>query len=110
MIEKFYLLIIAHAFGDGVFQTAWIGKYKSRLVEWRDSQDTVIKYGWFYVLSLHSIVNGAMVYLVTQNMYLGIAETILHWLIDYGSSNKKYPLSVDQTLHIVCKIGYLPFL
>jgi hypothetical protein len=34
---------------------------------------------------------------------LGLAEWVLHWLIDWGKCQKRYNLSVDQALHLACK-------
>jgi hypothetical protein len=32
-----------------------------------------------------------------------MAETVLHWLIDFGKCEKWYSIHVDQGLHLLCK-------
>jgi hypothetical protein len=45
-----------------------------------------------------------MVYLITNNIWLGIAETISHAIIDDAKCTGKIGFNTDQALHIICKI------
>lgn len=94
MFHKLVELIFAHGVFDAGLQTYYIASHKSPL-----SGE-----GWFWVLLAHSVINGAGVYLVTRNIWLGIAETIAHFFIDLGSSSKTYSLTVDQGLHFTTKL------
>jgi hypothetical protein len=58
---------------------------------------------WYYWLTAHSFMQGGGVALVTGSVSLGIAETVLHWVIDYGKSERWYSIHVDQLLHLACK-------
>ena len=61
---------------------------------------------WFYALSAHAVMHGAMVMVVTQSLTFGLGETVLHWLIDFGKCENWYGIHFDQFLHIWLKIMY----
>jgi len=94
----FLLLIVAHVFGDFVFQTDAIANGKNR-----HFNPKLYGVNWWYWLSAHAIVQGFGVGLVTGSIGFGIAETVAHWCIDYGKCEGWYGIHIDQMLHIVCK-------
>ena len=59
---------------------------------------------WYYWLGSHALIHGGGVALVTGSVGLGCAETICHFLIDYGKCQRKYSIHGDQLLHVVCKV------
>jgi hypothetical protein len=59
---------------------------------------------WYYWMGSHALNHGGGVALVTGSIVLGCAETICHFLIDYGKCNNKYSIHGDQALHVACKI------
>jgi len=99
----FFKLLIGHAFGDFVFQSEWMAKHKNRnrssIPPPGQKQQTV----WVYVLTSHALVHGGIVWLLTGNMWLGLAETIAHWCIDFGKCENWYGIHMDQWLHFACK-------
>lgn len=102
----FFKLLIGHAFADYVFQSEWMAKYKNRN---RPShvpigQRQQLTWFWVYVLTSHALVHGACVWIATDNMWLGLAETVFHWLIDFGKCENWYGIHQDQGAHIACKI------
>ena len=98
VVEAFLLLLGGHFLADYVLQTDTIATGKNKNID-------PSKFGvdWWYWLTAHSVTHGAFVYMITGSVWLGLAETALHWLIDYGKCQKWYGLHVDQTLHIICK-------
>ena len=99
MIELIFLLIASHFIADYPLQSEAIALGKNRNIEYA-------KFGvpWYYWLTAHSFVHAMGVYLVTQNVYLGLVELFCHFSIDFLKCEGKINLHVDQILHILCKI------
>ena len=96
-MSELYWLLCGHFLGDYVFQSDWVAINKSR-----HTNKTPVH--WGYVLTSHAVVHGVMVSLVTQNIWFGIAETVAHFVIDFGKCENWYGIHVDQGLHGLCKI------
>ncbi len=58
---------------------------------------------WKWWLFAHSGVHGFFVAWITGIPILGVAEMLMHALIDIGKCKKKYHMFADQTLHLLCK-------
>jgi hypothetical protein len=63
----------------------------------------------FYHLVAHAGIQGAAVALVTQNVWLGLAEWLLHTAIDEAKVRGHTTFAQDQALHIACKAFWLAF-
>lgn len=61
---------------------------------------------WFHVLFAHSMMQGFGSYLATQNVGIGVTETIAHFIIDYAKGRNWIGFHRDQALHIACKITW----
>ena len=59
---------------------------------------------WSYWLTSHAFTHGGLVALLTGNVFLGIAETAAHWIIDFGKCEKWYGIHTDQFFHLAFKI------
>jgi hypothetical protein len=59
---------------------------------------------WYYWLSAHTLVHGGAVFLITGSLTLGVLETVVHWLIDFGKCEGWFGIHVDQALHVGCKV------
>lgn len=59
---------------------------------------------WYYWLLSHALVHGGGVMLITGSVWLGMTETVAHFIIDYNKCQGRYSIHVDQLLHIICKI------
>ena len=105
MLEIFFLLLCGHAMADFALQSRDMAKMKSRHTPFVWEGKTYLI--WPYVLTAHSLIHGLMVYVMTHNEYLGIAETILHFGIDQLKIDGKINLHVDQLLHVICKGVYI---
>ena len=96
-VAKFFEFMVAHAMCDYALQSAWMAQMKRRA--WGDE--------WFSVLSAHSLINGGGVYAVTGSVWLGMAETVCHAVIDYGKCEGWYGMWYDQSLHVLSKALWL---
>lgn len=106
LIAVFFWMLVGHGLGDFALQGDWMVKNKNPKRHRRatgERRDLM----WIHVLSAHALIHGGAVALATGMVWLGIAETIAHWLIDYGKSNRLYGFHVDQFLHIGCKLVWL---
>jgi hypothetical protein len=99
----FLMLVMGHALADFSFQNEWMAKYKNRHAgrSYTPGYTT-----WPYVLSAHALIHGLMVALITGNPMLGAAETLCHWLIDFGKCESWYGIHADQSMHIFCKVAW----
>jgi hypothetical protein len=69
---------------------------------------------WYYWLTFHALIHGAAVGLVLKlygvpepfALSLAVAETVVHWLIDFGKCKKLYTIHADQAMHLVCKVAW----
>ncbi|MCB0278571.1 MAG: DUF3307 domain-containing protein [Calditrichaeota bacterium] len=108
-MELFFKLVIGHVIADYALQNDTMAVHKNR-----NSKSELFKTAgfpaWYYWLTAHSIIHGAAVYLVTGSMIFALVEIFLHWLIDFGKCDGSYGIHVDQTLHILCKAGYVYFI
>jgi len=96
MLILFFKLLVGHALADFALQPEAMAKGKNRQ-----------SIGWPYWLLSHSLIAGGIVYYITQNIWLGIAETILHCVIDFMKCENVTNPHIDQLLHLVCRLCYL---
>lgn len=102
----FFLFLCGHALGDYALQTEWIATNKNR--HFRDSLSPDAQKNmqviWPHLLTAHSLHHGLLVYLISQSIVLGVAETVVHWLIDFAKCEKWFGFHMDQALHILAKL------
>jgi len=106
MLELIARIFFAHAIADYALQN-------NRLNRWKNVNEAIPvieKPTWVFALTAHAMTNGAVLYLMTGNITLGIVETILHWFIDLFRCNEIYSFHVDQALHLITKIVYIVLL
>ena len=111
MIELFAKLIVGHAVADYWMQSDALAKMKNRN---RDASafappGQVVQAVWPYALTAHALMHGAVVWTITGSMWLGLAETVAHWLIDFGKCENWYGMHTDQAMHIGCKAAWMAF-
>lgn len=97
MLEIFFMLLVGHALADYPLQGDFLARGKNH----KAPLDGV---PWWQCLAAHALIHGGMVYLITGVFWLGLAETVIHWFIDFGKSHGLYGFNTDQALHIACKI------
>lgn len=105
----FFALVIGHAVADFWAQSDALAKMKNRN---RDSSSFVPpgqkpQTVWPYALTAHALMHGGAVWAITGLWYLGAAETVLHWCIDFGKCENWYGIHQDQAAHIACKVWWV---
>jgi hypothetical protein len=100
VITILFFLLVAHALFDFPLQGDAVAVNKSPLAK-TELQKHV---PWYYWLGAHALVHGGAVAYITGSVWLGLAETVCHSLIDYGKCLHKYSIHGDQLLHVVCKV------
>ncbi len=107
--EVFYWLIIGHFVMDFWAQSDALAKMKNR----HRSPASFAPPGqtpqilWPYALTAHAAMHGAAVALVTGEIGLGLAETVSHWIIDFGKCENFYGIHFDQAMHLLCKLAWV---
>lgn len=106
-VLAFFLLLCGHAIGDFALQNQWVAYNKSRrgrtakqLLENAESSEPTI---WPYLLTAHALHHGFLVFLITQKGTLALAETVVHWISDFGKGEEWYGFHMDQFIHIFSK-------
>ena len=101
-IEIFIKLIGGHFIADYVFQTDAIATGKNRNID-------PAKFGvdWWYWMTAHAITHGFITGFITGSVWIGLAETILHWIIDFLKCEGIINLHQDQLLHAACKVLWI---
>lgn len=98
-----FLLLSGHAVADFALQTDWIAVNKERPRPEQGGTSTQTQTIWPYVLAAHSLHHGLFVFLITQKLSLGVAETLVHALSDFGKGERWYGFHTDQWIHITSK-------
>ena len=108
ILDLLFKLLVGHALADMALQIEPMAKGKNR-----NYKPDYIPKGqkfvacWPYWLSAHALIHGGCVYGATGSVYLGIAETFFHWIIDFMKCESWTNPHQDQLLHFVCKIVYI---
>jgi hypothetical protein len=106
-----FFLIAGHALMDYSLQNDSMAVCKCR----RSTSPIAASVPWYYWLTSHALLHGAAVGVTLRWVAgfdwntataLAVAETVIHWCIDYGKCEKWYSLLVDQAIHILCKIAW----
>ena len=95
-IDLFVLLALAHFVCDFGLQTDRMA------VEKVAGLDRTLNWRWWLIA--HASTHGLAVALLTGLPLLGFAETLLHAIIDWSKGKYRFPLVLDQSLHLVCKL------
>lgn len=103
-----FFLLAGHALMDYSLQNDVMAACKCR----RTTNPVQQAVPWYYWLTAHALLHGAAVGVIVQwsgadyhiAVVIGLAETILHWFIDFGKCEKLYSIHIDQGLHVLCKV------
>jgi hypothetical protein len=106
----FFFLLAGHAFADYPLQAGPMATCKCR-----HSVNPVQKdVPWFYWMTAHAFIHGGLVGAIALGfghstyaaIWVGVLETLLHFIIDVGKCEKYYNIGADQTLHVLCKVAW----
>ena len=103
----FFALLIAHALCDHPLQGEFVALRKNRHYRPEGDDGETI---WPYCLSVHALIHGGGVWVVTGSPALGLVEFFLHWIIDFLKTESITNIHIDQLLHVLCKVGYVVYL
>jgi hypothetical protein len=105
-----FVLLAGHALGDYAWQTEAIATCKCP-----GSTNPLQKsVPWPYWLTAHSLVHGGIVAVIVKwwghsadaAVALGIAETAIHFAIDFAKCRNLFGMAIDQWLHVGCKVAW----
>jgi len=99
-------LAIGHALADYALQNDFMARAKNRHLS-HANDDLPRQSLWIWVLSAHAAIHAGMVWILTGCGWLGLAEFVLHWLIDLFRIEKKISFQTDQLGHLLSKAGYV---
>ena len=105
-----FFLLAGHALADYSLQTEPMAVCKCR----RAVHPLQASVPWFYWLTAHAGIHGAVVgglvrwfgYSWDIAIGLGMAETFVHWMIDFAKCGRLFGIHVDQALHAFCKLAW----
>jgi hypothetical protein len=103
--ENIFMLLFGHAIADFVLQPDAMGYGKNRNDKIHAKEHSLFPV-WYYWLTAHALVHGGIVYMITGNIWLGVLETVLHWITDFAKNEGWIGMHQDQGIHISCKAGY----
>jgi hypothetical protein len=102
---------IGHALADFPLQGSFLAIGKERYGDLEKFTGTKWPPGmWAYCLTMHSLIHGGAVWIISGSALLGACEFALHWFIDLAKSSNMTNFYTDQSLHLICKLGYVYFL
>jgi hypothetical protein len=90
------LLIVGHALADYPLQGDFLAKAKNHTAPLPGMP-------WYQALLMHSIIHAGFVGVITQSLWLGLAELVIHAATDYAKCAGKISFNQDQAIHIICK-------
>lgn len=99
-LDLFALMVAGHAIADYPLQGDFLAKAKNRFAP-------IPGVPWYQALGAHAIIHGGFVLAVTGSLTLGIAETVIHFLIDDAKCTGRISYNTDQSLHIACKMAWV---
>lgn len=109
MAYTFALLVFGHMLADYPLQGDFLARGKN-------ASAPIPGVPWPLILVSHAIIHGGVVLVITGSLWLGLAETSAHTIIDHGKcvgalgSNPERAFIKDQMLHILCKLVWCGFL
>ena len=96
----FGTLLIAHALADYPLQGEVLARAKRR-----HCVNPILP--WYQALAVHAALHGLFVGLLTRSLWFGLAETAVHFGIDYYRCDEKLTRGQDQALHVACKAAWV---
>lgn len=97
MMEMLALLLVGHAIADYPLQGDFLAKAKNRA-------NPIPGVPWYHGLIPHAAIHGGFVGVITGSLTLGVAEFVVHCLIDDAKCMGRISYNTDQALHVACKV------
>lgn len=97
MLELVFMLLGGHALADYPLQGDFLAKAKNR-------RAPLPGVPWYWAMGSHALIHGLFVAVLTGSVKLGMAEVVLHVIIDDLKCTGRIGFNTDQLLHIGCKL------
>jgi hypothetical protein len=97
LFQLVFWLIVAHALCDYPLQGQFLAEAKNRNTE-------IGKSIWGWALTSHAFIHGGAVAYVTGSIVLGMAEVVVHAVVDFLKCERKIGFHTDQIIHLVFKL------
>jgi hypothetical protein len=102
MIELLFWLVVGHAIADYPLQGDFLARAKNH-------RAPIPGVPFIHGLLPHALIHGGFVALATGSVWIGMAEVLLHALIDFAKCDGRFgegeaAFQTDQLLHIACKV------
>lgn len=99
-LTLFLKLAIGHFIADYPLQGDFLSKAKNH-------KQPIPGVPFYQALIAHAAIQAGMVWLITGWLSLGIAEFVLHLIIDYLKCDCAFSFNQDQALHLICKLAFV---
>lgn len=106
VLVLFFKLLIGHALADFPLQGDHLARFKNYHNTPIAPPGQNVQTIWPYCLSAHALIHGGAVYIITGSLWLAVAETTLHWVIDFAKCANWTGIHADQALHVACKLAW----
>jgi hypothetical protein len=103
MIEIFALLVVGHFLADYPLQGEFLATGKNRT-------KPIPGIPFWHPMTAHSVIHGGFVGVITGSLWLGLSETVIHWITDDAKCRGKIGYNTDQAIHIGCKVLWVGIL
>lgn len=109
----FFAFLIGHALADYPLQGKFLAIRKNRHIKSVDYSGDTPGSVWVYCLTAHSLVHAGCTWFICEHFQFpnpalfAFIECVLHWLIDFAKCERWTNFHADQSLHLLCKIGYI---
>lgn len=94
ILTRLLLLFAGHALCDYPLQGDFLARAKNHKLD----------DGWYRGLLAHALIQSGMVYVITQSLWLALAELVIHAATDYAKCDGRITSNQDQAVHYACKI------
>ena len=105
VLGSLFILIAGHFLADFGLQSDVMSREKRR-ASTTELQKIV---PWYWWLTSHAFIHGFVVWFLLGIWWIALAETVAHWLIDFGKCEGYYGMWPDQLLHLLCKIIWITY-
>ena len=98
-LTNFWWLLCAHAVCDYALQSQAMSMRKNPRLKLGGHAGP-----WWWSMRAHSLINGAGVSLVTGIWWLGVAESVVHFIADTSKCLGRINTEQDQITHLISKV------
>ncbi len=106
-LQALFALSIGHAVGDFPLQGEYLATGKNWRLLKRLQDPSRPERIWVACMTAHCLVHAGLVWVITGSSLFAVIELVLHWAIDVAKCSGKTNFNLDQSLHIICKAGYV---